>query len=80
MVELLGKRGDLLNGEVDIVRQVLLMNAHRDGLTQFGLANAITATAGNELISYDRAHQLEQLGGELITLPASDFNRIISAA
>lgn len=48
-------------------------------LTQYGLHAAITRSAqDNE--SYDRATELEYLGGRIIELPANDWTRIAEAA
>jgi len=76
----LGKAGHLREGEVDLVAQVLLMNSHRDGLSQFGVAQAITQVAGTDAVSYDRATELESLGGNILLMPGRDFERIVRAA
>ena len=76
----LGKIGMLREGEVDLVAQILLMNAHRDGLSQFGVAQAITQVAGTDAVSYDRSTELESLGGTILLMQGRDFERIVRAA
>ena len=44
-------------------------------LTKFGLSNAVTAFS-QEAESYERATYLEQLGGEIITLPPKEWELI----
>lgn len=44
-------------------------------LTQYGLANAVTRTAQDQE-SYDRATELERLGGRIIELEPKDWERI----
>lgn len=48
-------------------------------LSQYGLANAITATA-NDHEDYDRAVDLERFGGQVIELPQKDWKLISTAA
>jgi hypothetical protein len=48
-------------------------------LSKYGLHNAITRTA-EDVASYDRASQLEQMGGEVIELPKSEWQEIIRLA
>ncbi len=40
-------------------------------LSVWGLANAVTATAKGDELSYDRATELESIGGDIIELPKS---------
>ena len=47
-------------------------------LSAYGLANAITR-ASQDLDDYDRATEFEKLGGEIITLPRSDW-QVLAAA
>ena len=44
-------------------------------LSKFGLSNAVTRFS-QDVESYDRASQLEQLGGEVIALPRSEWELI----
>ena len=50
--------------------------------TQYDLVNAITAVARDDSgeLSYDRATELEMLGGKIIELPPSDWKVIAEAA
>jgi len=48
-------------------------------LSRYGLVNAVTRTA-EDTPSYDRATELETIGGNLIELPSSDWRRIAQAA
>ncbi len=48
-------------------------------LSAWGLLNAVTAQAHN-VESYDRAVEFEQAGGQLLNLPANEWNEILIAA
>jgi len=53
----------------------LLMHFAQGGdFSKYGLINAVTRTA-EDVTSYDRAVELERLGGQIIELPASDFTK-----
>lgn len=53
-----------------------LSNLIEDGnLSKYGMANALTAIA-NDADDYDRAVELERLGGKVIDLPTSDWTAI----
>jgi len=61
-------------------RGSVLEHLIRDGdLSKWGLANAITRTA-QDSASYDRATELETLGGNVVRLPARDWNALAKAA
>lgn len=47
--------------------------------TRYGLHNAVTRTA-QDLESYDRASELERLGGRIIELPAKDWRTLAVTA
>jgi hypothetical protein len=49
------------------------------GYTQWGLANSITALA-NEEPSYDKATELERIGGEIAFMPRQKFTELVAAA
>lgn len=52
-----------------------------DGIhNKWGMVNAITEQANNEEIGYDRATELEALGGKLLNMSDSQWNRIAVAA
>lgn len=58
---------------VDIEKANLLLHfAQGADFSKYGLINAVTRTA-QDVESYDRAVELERLGGTIIELPASDF-------
>jgi hypothetical protein len=48
-------------------------------LSRFGLMNAVTRAAA-DVESYDRATELETIGGRILDLPANDWSRIAKAA
>lgn len=48
-------------------------------MTRYGLQWAVTRLAG-EVESYDRASELERLGGQVIELPRNDWQQLLKAA
>jgi hypothetical protein len=46
-------------------------------LSGYGIQNAVTAAAQDDALTYERASELEQLGGKLITLPPTQWREII---
>jgi succinate dehydrogenase flavin-adding protein (antitoxin of CptAB toxin-antitoxin module) len=74
-VQLLAKTVGLLQGEQESVLERLIQG--RD-YTLYGMANAVTNLA-NDAESYDRATELEKIGGNIITLPRSDWQRVAGA-
>jgi hypothetical protein len=44
-------------------------------LTQYGLSNAVTQMS-QDIEDYDRASDLERMGGQIIELPKSDWHTI----
>jgi hypothetical protein len=60
-------------------RRIPIALVQFQALAQWGLANDVTATA-QEVDSYDRATELERLGGTIIDLPADDWRHIAEAA
>ena len=60
--------------------EILLLNLieGRD-MSQYGLMNAITRTAQEEEISYDRATDLEKLGGQFLELSPSEWSELVAA-
>jgi hypothetical protein len=77
-IETIGKEYTLDENEKERILEVLLKNSHRDGLTMFGMVNAITQVAG-VVEDYDRATELEQLGGILINLPQQRQMALVAA-
>lgn len=67
---------DLSDGERDSV----LMSLARGGMfNKWGMVNAIT-DAAKLADTFDRQEEMERLGGDLLTLPTADWNRIAAAA
>lgn len=76
VLEVTAKRFSLNDGE----RGSILRSLIEEGdLTMYGLANAITSTS-RELQDYDRATELERIGGQVIELPSKDWKMIAEAA
>jgi hypothetical protein len=72
VVEVAAKRFDLNDAE----RTSVLTHLIRGGdLTQWGLANAVTRTA-QDVEGYDRATELEGLGGAVIQLNPTDWRAL----
>jgi hypothetical protein len=67
-VEVISKRYYISDDEKDTILNNLITNGDR---TQWGLVNAVTETA-NGLENYDRAIEIERIGGEVLELPATD--------
>lgn len=75
VVEVTGKKFGLLEGERDSV----LTHLSRGGnLSQYGLHAAVTR-ASSDLEDYDRATELERVGGKIIELSRKDWQRITTA-
>lgn len=75
-VETLAKRYQLNQSESDGVLAHLIRGAD---LSQYGLVNAITR-ASQDVPSYDRATELERLGGTVLELPTSSWSEVAEAA
>jgi len=76
VIEGLGKRFSLADSEVKKARRSLLEN--RD-YSRWGFANAITNVA-NATDNYDRATELQELGGNVIQLRKSEWANLAVAA
>lgn len=76
VVELSSKRWGLNETEGKSILRHLIEGAD---LSRFGLHNAVTA-ASQELEDYDRATAFERIGGQIIELPANDWQEIAKAA
>ena len=68
-VELVAKKFDLVEDERNSVMKNLISGAD---ISQWGLVNAVTALA-NTVPSYDRAVDIESIGGRVAALPANVF-------
>lgn len=76
VVEVTAKKFGMNDDERGAVLRHLIQGGD---LTKYGLHNAITRTA-EDLASYDRASQFEQLGGTVVELPKSEWQQIIKMA
>ena len=72
VVEVVQKKFNLNDVEKSGVMQHLIRGGD---LTQYGLSNAVTAMS-QDVEDYDRASDLERLGGQIIELPKSDWHTI----
>jgi hypothetical protein len=68
-VELVAKRYDLAEDERKGVMANLIAGAD---VSQWGLVNAVTSLA-NTAVNYDRAIELETIGGKVASIPANTF-------
>lgn len=75
-VEVLAQKVPVTEGEQKSILHSLIRG---NDLTAWGLVNAVTAQA-HEADSYDRAVELESVGGSLIDLPPTEWKRILEAA
>jgi hypothetical protein len=75
VVEVTGRKFGLLKTEQALVVNNLITGAD---LSLWGLTNAITASA-QQVESYDRATELEEIGGRLYSLPEAELKEIVYA-
>jgi len=75
-VKVLGKACTLSEGEQKSVLTSLIQGGD---LTKWGAGNAITSVA-NTLDDYDRATELQQIGGKLFTMPTKEWQQVANAA
>lgn len=74
VVEVTAQRFGLQDGE----RKSVLKNLIQGGdLSLWGMANAVTATAKEDAINYDRATELESLGARIVELPKHEWDRLV---
>ncbi len=76
VIEVTAKRFGLGEQEKSSVLRHLIEGGD---LTRYGVFNAVTRTA-EDLDSYDRATELERIGGQIIELPRSDWQTFAAAA
>jgi hypothetical protein len=77
LFERIGKRFGLSEAE----QAAAVANFETDGgggggTSWWNVVNAITATANNETLTYERASAIEQIGGQLLNLPQKDWERL----
>lgn len=75
-IEVMGNRLNLTQGEQSGVLSHLIEGGD---LSQYGLANAVTRLS-QDVEDYDRATELERVGGNVINLPKKDWAEIAVAA
>ena len=93
-LKLAGAAADVIEGKVEKVVEVTavrfgLSDSTRENvlqrlikgadLSRFGLINAVTAASQDET-DYDRASDLERLGGQIIEMPRSEWSQLAKAA
>lgn len=74
VVELTAKRFNLLEGEQG---NVLAFLAGGGDMTRWGLVNAVTSAA-NQASDYDRAVELEKVGGQILEMPDTMWRTLAS--
>lgn len=74
VVERVGRKFNLLEGERRGVLAKLIESAD---LTRYGMHAAITRYSQEGAVNYDRATELERIGGDVIELPPRDWARVI---
>jgi hypothetical protein len=76
-VDQLAKEVDIRDGE----KESVISNFLQDGdFSKWGMINAVTKVANTDAVDYDRACELENIGGQLIDMQMSQWNRIAVAA
>ncbi len=76
VIELVGERFSMnKDSRASVLRHLI----EGGSLTQYGLANAITRAAEDE-VSYDTATEFEKAGGAIMMLPANDWKEYAHAA
>jgi hypothetical protein len=76
VVEVTKKQFSLSESEGDLILKNLIEGAD---LSQYGLMNAVTLAAQSGSVSYDRATELEHIGGEILELPQKSWNTMVAA-
>jgi hypothetical protein len=76
-VEAVAQELSLKESEKDSMLETFLRD--RD-YSKWGMASAVTEIANNEkIVSYDRANELEELGGKLLNLTGQQWDRFVKA-
>lgn len=65
------------NGTKDGVLKQLMQSGD---YTQWGLSNAVTAFAQDKSLNYEQATELERIGGDIIMMPANDWDKVANVA
>lgn len=75
VIDLVGKRFGLNEGERKSVLNHLIQGGD---LSKWGLANAVTRAAQDDVLTYDRATELEGIGGDVIELVSSEWRTMMA--
>ena len=75
-IELLAKENGLTQKESDQVLQNLIED--RD-YSRWGMVNAVTKVANEDIVSYDRASDIEMLGSRLCDITSANWKRLCEA-
>lgn len=76
VIERVGRKFALNEGE----RKGVLARLIEGGdLTRYGLHAAVTRHSQDQALEYDRSTELERIGGDIIDMPANDWNRLAAA-
>lgn len=75
-VKALSKKKGLTDQEGSSILRHLIEGAE---LNRWGMMNAVTRAA-QDVSTYDRSHELETLGGDILTLPRSEWKVIAAVA
>lgn len=79
-VELVAKKFHLSDGEEKQVRKSFYSGGGgRPDFSKWGMLNAVTHVS-NDVESYDRASELEKIGGRILTIPQNEWAEIALAA
>lgn len=74
-IEIVGKEFSLTEGEREGVLRNLIIEGN---VSQYALMNAVTRTSA-EVSEYDRATDLERVGGKIVEMPLGTWERIAAA-
>jgi hypothetical protein len=74
VIERVGRRFSLTEGERKGVLTKLIEGAD---LTRYGVHAAITRYSQEDAVNYDRATELEKIGGEVIDIDPADWRRVV---
>lgn len=77
VISLASKRLDMSDNEGAAILRHLIEGGD---LSRFGLYNAVTRTAQDDFVDYDRATELERIGARVIELPATEWRELAKAA
>jgi hypothetical protein len=76
VIERAGRHFSLSEGERKGILGRLIESSD---LTRYGLHAAITRYSQDAIVTYDRASELERIGGDVIELPSNDWRALVAA-